>query len=274
MDPVAHLIFDIETVADGELIAASKYPTEPAMTPIEAIARFQEELVEQSGKTFVPYTYQIPAAIVIAKLDKNYDLIDLVSLDEPEFRPHVMTEHFWRGWESYGRPQWITFNGRGFDLPVMELAAFRYGLSVPNWFKNDSNSYSQPRNRFNVTSHFDLQEFITNSGATWFRGGLDLLARMLGKPGKMDVKGEQVQEMFNEGRMTEISDYCRCDVLDTYFVFLRTMVMLGRIDRQRESEIVAKAHEWLTERQVSCGAYRAYLDRWQEWKDPWTVAAE
>ncbi len=108
----------------------------------------------------MPYSYQIPTAVVIAKLDRNLELIDLVSLDEPQFRPHVMTEYFWRGWESYGRPQWITFNGRGFDLPVMELAAFRYGLSVPNWFKNDSNSYSQPRNRFNVTSHFDFARVL------------------------------------------------------------------------------------------------------------------
>lgn len=154
----------------------------------------------------------------------------------------------------------------------MELAAFRYGLSVPNWFKNDSNSYSQPRNRFNVTSHFDLQEFITNSGATWFRGGLDLLARMLGKPGKMDVKGEQVQEMFNAGQHQEISDYCRCDVLDTYFVFLRTMVMLGRIDRHRECEIVTKTHQWLHERKESCSAYRVYLERCKEWKNPWEVS--
>jgi len=268
MDPVAHLIFDIETVADGELIAAAKYP-ETDLSPIEAIARFQEELVEQSGKTFVPYTYQIPTAIVIAKLDKYFDLIDIVSLDEPEFRPHVLTENFWRGWESYGRPQWITFNGRGFDLPVMELAAFRYGISVPNWFKNDCNSYSQPRNRFNVTAHFDLQEFITNSGASWFRGGLDLLARMLGKPGKMDVKGEQVQEMFNAGQLKEISDYCRCDVLDTYFVFLRAMVMLGRIDREREQQIVTKTTGWLVERKDTCEAYARYLERCTDWKNPW-----
>ncbi len=268
MDPVAHLIFDIETVADGELIAAAKYP-EAAISPIEAIARFQEELCEQNGKTFVPYSYQIPTAVVIAKLDRNLELIDLVSLDEPEFRPHVMTEYFWRGWETYGRPQWITFNGRGFDLPVMELAAFRYGLSVPNWFKNDSNSYSQPRNRFNVTSHFDLQEFFTNSGATWFRGGLDLLARMLGKPGKMDVKGEQVQEMYNAGKLKEISDYCRCDVLDTYFVFLRAMVMLGRIDRKREAEIVEQTQQWLHARKIDCCAYGTYLDRMTDWKDPW-----
>jgi len=95
------------------------------------------------------------------------------------------------------------------------------------------------------------------------------LARMLGKPGKMDVKGEQVQEMYNAGQHMEISDYCRCDVLDTYFVFLRAMVMLGRIDRPREAEIVTRTQEWLHGKKVGCSAYGAYLDRWKDWQSPW-----
>ena len=53
-------------------------------------------------------------------------------------------------------------------------------------------------------------------------GGLNLVANLLGKPGKMDVQGDMVQDMYNAGRLADINDYCRCDVLDTYFVFLRT----------------------------------------------------
>ena len=58
-------------------------------------------------------------------------MLDLVALDEPQFRPHVITEHFWRGWESYQRPTLVSFNGRTFDIPLLELAAFRYGVSLP-----------------------------------------------------------------------------------------------------------------------------------------------
>ena len=39
--------------------------------------------------------------------------IDVVTLDEPEFRPHVMARQFWHGWRHYGRPTLVTFNGRG-----------------------------------------------------------------------------------------------------------------------------------------------------------------
>ena len=55
-----------------------------------------------------------------------------------------------------------------------------------------------------------------------FTGGLNLLAKLIGKPGKMDVSGEQVYEMYRDGRYQDINDYCMFDTLDTYFVFLRT----------------------------------------------------
>ena len=273
MDRVAHLIFDVESVADGELVAAVKYPHE-SLSAEEAIRRFQEELVEQSGKTFIPYTFQIPAAVIIAKVGVDLDLIDIVSLDEPQFRPHVIADHFWRGWEAYGRPQWVTFNGRGFDIPLMELAAFRYGLSLPAWFNLSGPSYKQCRNRYNVESHLDLHEFLTNFNATWFRGGLDLAAQLVAKPGKLAVKGDQVQAMYHSGELQAIADYCRCDVLDTYFVFLRAMVLMGRINRGRERELVAAARDWLEQRRETNRGYADYLTHWNDWLDPWETGEQ
>lgn len=271
MTAVSHFIFDVESVADGDLIASVKYPGDGLSGP-EAVQRFQEELIEQSGKTFIPHTFQIPTAVVIAKVDGDLNLLDIVSLDEPQFRPHIITDHFWRGWESYGRPQWVSFNGRGFDLPLMELAAFRYGLSIPAWFSCNGPSYKHLRNRYNTDAHFDLHEFLTNYNACWFRGGLDLAAQLVAKPGKMNIKGDHVQEMFNEGRLEEISEYCRCDVLDTYFVFLRAMVLLGRINRSRERELTDAVRVWLEQRRQSHCGYAEYLDRWSDWNDPWAAA--
>ena len=177
----------------------------------------------------------------------DFRLIDLVVLDEPEFRPHVITENFWRGWEKYRRPTLVSFNGRGFDLPLLELAAFRYGVSLPAWFNVGGKSFEQPRNRYNPQSHVDLCELLTNFGSTRFTGGLNLAANLLGKPGKMDVQGDMVQDMYDAGRLAEINDYCRCDVLDTYFVFLRTRVLVGQLsldaeqtDRRRD-QAVARA---------------------------------
>lgn len=268
MSTARYLVFDIESVADGELVSRLRYPGEQ-LAPQEAIRRYRDELLEKYESDFIPYTFQLPISIAIAKVAADYRLLDLVTLDEPQYRPHVIAEHFWRGWERYGRPTLVSFNGRTFDLPLLELAAFRYGIAVPGWFNLSAKSFEQPRYRYNLEAHFDLQELLTNFGSTRFTGGLNLAANLLGKPGKMDVQGHMVQDLFDAGKLAEINDYCRCDVLDTYFVFLRTRVVLGQLALAQEQELIAATQCWLEERAADCPAYRLYLDRWGDWNNPW-----
>ena len=199
------------------------------------------------GSDFIPYTFQLPTAVAIAKVAADFRLLDLVVLDEPKFRPHVITELFWRGWDHYRRPTLVSFNGRSFDIPLLELAAFRYGINLPGWFLPRGKSHEQPRNRYNIASHLDLLEPLTNFGSTRFVGGLNLAANLLGKPGKMDVQGHMVQDLFNAGKLAEISDYCRCDVLDTYFVFLRSRVLVGEMTLSDEQKLIASTKNWLEE---------------------------
>ncbi len=264
---VRYLVFDTETVSDGELISKLRYPAS-GLAPQEATARYRTELLEKYESDFVPYTYQIPVAVAIVKVGADFRLLDLVVLDEPQFRPHVICEHFWRGWEKYQRPTLVSFNGRTFDIPVLELAAFRYGLSIGTWFALSAKSFEQPRNRFNLDAHLDLQELLTNFGSTRFTGGLNLAANLLGKPGKMDVHGHMVQDLYEAGRVAEINDYCRCDVLDTYFVFLRTRVLLGQLSLDEEQGIVGETKEWLARRASEVAGLRTYLAAWGDWADP------
>lgn len=269
---VSYLLFDVESVADGALIAASRYAGQ-GLSPELAIERFRQELTIESGKDFIPSTYQVPVAVVIAKIRADFSLIEIVSLDHPRHRPHVITKHFWTGWEAYERPTWVTFNGRSFDLPLMEQSAFRYGVSVPQWFNILERTYSQSRNRYNLQAHIDLHEILTNFGSTWFRGGLNLAANLLGKPGKMQVHGEMVQDMYSAGRIAEINEYCRCDVLDTYFVFLRVALLMGKLSLDQEHQLVQQTKSMLESQVESHPAYRQYLDQWGDWQNPWRVEA-
>ena len=270
---VAYFVFDIESVSDGELIASVQYPGEQ-LSAQEAVARYREELQIERGTDFVPYTYQIPISITIAKVDPQFHLLEMVVLDEEQSRPHVMTELFWRGWKAYKRPTLVTFNGRTFDVPLLELAAFRYGVSIPGWFDFSRPAYDQPRNRYNTASHMDLHDILTNFGATRFSGGLHLAAQILGKPGKMDVEGHMVQALYDEGDLERIHAYCRCDVLDTYFVFLRTQVVLGRLPLEREQELVAQTKEWIAAQQDTVPGFAEYLARWGDWPNPWHETAD
>jgi hypothetical protein len=103
MSNVRYLVFDIESVADPELVARLRYPGQK-LTPLEAVTRYRSELMEKYDSDFIPYTFQVPVSVAIVKVGADCRLIDLVTLDEPAYRPHVITEHFWRGWEKYHRP--------------------------------------------------------------------------------------------------------------------------------------------------------------------------
>jgi predicted PolB exonuclease-like 3'-5' exonuclease len=258
----------VESVADGQLISKIRYPGE-ALEPKAAIRKYRDELLSKHETDFIPYTFQFPVSIVVGKVASDFRLLDVVALDEPNYRPHILTDGFWRGWDLYKRPILVSFNGRSFDMPLLELSAFRYGINLPGWMDAKGPNYQQPRYRYNAESHFDLQDVLTNFGATRFSGGLNLAATVLGKPGKMDIQGHMVQDLFDAGKIQEINDYCRCDVLDTYFVFLRTMVVQGHLTLKREQEIVSQTKDWLSERAGGSEAIRAYLDRWGDWTNPW-----
>jgi predicted PolB exonuclease-like 3'-5' exonuclease len=144
----------------------------------------------------------------------------------------------------------------------MELAAFRYGLSVPAWFNVDSKSFEQSRNRYNHDSHLDLQDLLTNFGAIRMSGGLNLLAHLIDKPAKSGIDGSQVQDLYYDGHVDQINDYCRCDVLDTYFVFLRSRVLLGRLSLQDEQVLTDLTRQMLTDQADEHPAYRHYLTTW------------
>jgi hypothetical protein len=267
---IGYLVFDVESIADAALIARIRYPREP-IEPAEAVRRYRAELMAKYESDFIPYTFQIPIAVAVAKVSAEFQLIDLVLLDDPDFRPHAITEKFWRGWEAYRRPTLVSFNGRTFDIPLLELAAFRYGLSAAGWFNLGGKSFEQPRGRYNVQSHLDLCEMLTNFGSTRFTGGLSLAANILGKPGKMDVQGDMVQDMYDAGRLAEINDYCRCDVLDTYFIFLRSRVLVGQLALEAEQSLIARTKQWLEQNASQVRAYQLYLEHWGDWPNPWSV---
>jgi predicted PolB exonuclease-like 3'-5' exonuclease len=265
---IRYLVFDTESVADAELVAKLRYAGQ-SLSPAEAVRRYRDELMQKYESDFIPYSFQLPISVAVGKVTADFRLEDVVVLDEPQFRTHVITENFWRGWEKYRRPTLVSFNGRGFDLPLLELTAFRYGISVPGWFQTAGKSYDQPRSRYNTAAHIDLCELLTNFGSARMTGGLNLVANLLGKPGKMDVQGDMVQDMYDAGRLADINDYCRCDVLDTYFVFLRTRVLLGQLELAAEQQIIVQTKSWLETKAGEVQAFRLYLDHWGDWPNPW-----
>lgn len=265
---VSALVLDIETIVDGRLIQRVKWPTEPDLSPVAARRRLTAELRESSdGKSdFIPHVFHVPVSTALAGVDEHFRLVGLTTLDRPQFRPQIIARHFWDGWEKRKRPQLVTFNGRGFDMPVLEMAAFRYGIPLPGWFGIDGPT--SPRARFQQRGHLDLMELVTAHGAVRLMGGLHLLATLLQKPGKMDTKGSMVQDLWDEGQKLRIDDYCLCDVLDTYFVHLRLAVLRGKVRAEDEHQIVSDARQLIEENVAEYPGLGEYLEKFRYWVAP------
>jgi 3'-5' exonuclease len=258
-----YIVFDTESIPDGKLLRLVKYHGEERMTDEEAVDRTKADALEaSSGKSdFISPVYQIPVAVALAKVDESYLIEDLVLLDSPDFRPKEIAAGFWKGVSHY-KASLVSFNGRGFDLPLLEAAAFRYGVSIPYYY-----SEYGLRHRY-AGKHIDLMDWLTNYGALKQGYSLDLFSKLIGKPGKMTTRGSDVCGMHAEGRIREINEYCTYDVLDTYFVFLRYLVMLGKINIDEEGDIVRKAKNWIEKNTGRLPFLQKYMDNWGDWT-PW-----
>ncbi|CAN5144433.1 3'-5' exonuclease [soil metagenome] len=258
-DDTAFIVFDIESIPDGELLKAVNYADE-ALTAEQAIdkARDEARAASKTGSDFIPYSFQTPIALCVVKVARNLQLRGITCLDAPLYRPREIVKTFWDRISVYTNngARLVTFNGRRFDIPLLELCAFRYGLAAGDHFANRRDRYKTP--------DIDIYDLLGNKGATAVTGGLSLLAKMIGKPGKMGFSGEKVYDAYREGKLREINDYCVCDVLDTYFVFLRMQVIQGMITNETEAELNRQAREYLVSKADEFPVLTSYLSRWTE----------
>ena len=210
-------VLDIETRIDKRLLRDALYPGQQ-LDEEQAYLRMRQE----QGDGFFPTSLHVPISIAIGNVNENHILESVETLAPSPYSEAALVREFWRRAEHFGGCL-VTFNGRGFDLPVLELHALRHGIAAPIHFSQ--------RARRADDNHLDLQDFLTNRGDFRIRGGLNLLLKSIGLPGKTGIDGAQVQELYEAGRLEEIHRYCRSDVIQTYFLFLRVELKRGRLDQ-------------------------------------------
>ncbi|MCE9625382.1 MAG: 3'-5' exonuclease [Deltaproteobacteria bacterium] len=253
-----YLVYDIETCIDKALLNKVLYAGQGLTDQQAYEAQVAERLTE--GSTFINPSFHVPVCIAAIGLNPDFEILKIGLLGKEPKGPRGLAEHFWETYNQ-NRPVLIDFNGKGFDLRVLELWAFRLGITI----RESHYDKFGPRYRFNEEHHLDLHEFLTNYGAIRWKGGLNLFSKILGKPGKMDTKGDMVQELFEAGDLFRIEDYCLGDAMDTYFVFLRTRVLRGVLDLGRERLLVEAAKEAMEKRRAEEGYFTHYLEAFTFW---------
>jgi hypothetical protein len=242
---MAYAVFDIETRIDKTLVKEVYAPRE-SIGDEEAYQRVRARLLEETGSDFFPPPFHVPVVIAVANVSTDWELtaVEVIAgaadgATTAEARSGAeaeMVRAFWERVEQF-RGTLVSFNGRNFDLPVLELQALRHGCIAPRYF----NERYGHRHRYSEQAHYDLYDFLTNYGTTRLRGGFHLLARLVGLPGKTEMSGADVQRLWEEGRQRDIVAYCRRDVIQTYLLFLRVEVMRGRLSPGRYAEVIELA---------------------------------
>lgn len=232
---VRYAIFDIETRIDKRLLNETLY-RDQGLDEEEAFRRHRDELREhQRGSDFFPVSFHVPISIAIGSVAPDFSLERIEILAEDDYSEERLVREFWERVEKFPGCL-VSFNGRNFDLPVLELQALRWGCVAPKYFGGGVH-----RHRYRQERHYDLYDFLTNFGMYRVRGGFDLVQRLIGLDGKGAIDGSKVQELWEAGRLPEIHRYCADDVRQTYLLFLRIERMRGRLDPGRCEELTALA---------------------------------
>ncbi|HEY9163814.1 MAG TPA: 3'-5' exonuclease, partial [Magnetovibrio sp.] len=166
-------------------------------------------------------------------------------------------------WVDKKRPRLVSYNGRGFDVPVLRHRAMVHGVTAAG-FHDTSNKWDNYSSRYAQDFHCDLQEALTDFGAASRGLKLNEICAVLGFPGKFGVDGSQVAPMFDAGRVGEIRDYCETDVLNTYLVYLRYQLTRGRMTKDGYNRAVADVVALINAEREARPHLGDFLDAWGE----------
>jgi hypothetical protein len=236
------LVFDIETVPDvalgRRLYGLQDLPDAQVAKAMFALRR------QDTGGDFLPLEQQRIVAISCAlRSGEGFTLWSLGDLATPEAE---LVQRFFDGIEKYS-PQLVSWNGAGFDLPVLTYRALAAGVQAPRyWERGDADPefrYNNYLSRYHWR-HTDLMDVLSGFQSRG-RSSLANIACLLGLPGKLGFDGSQVWDAWQGGNLSGIRRYCETDVLNTWLVYLRFAQLRGQLSRAQHAEEVARVRALL-----------------------------
>src|SRR5262245_29496892 len=207
------LVLDIETVPD------------PALAP---------PAVPGQERPFPPIHACRPIVLGALWLDEDYRFKRLGVIGEGKDEKGMLED--FSAFVARFQPDLVTYNGRGFDLPVLALRALRHGVPM-SWYYQ-----GRARHRYSEDGHLDLCDMLADHGAARSLS-LDAVARLIGLPGKIGVDGSQVEGLYRAGKLDAIKSYCLADVAQTGLLFLRFRLLQGAIGPGEYRQLAADLME-------------------------------
>jgi predicted PolB exonuclease-like 3'-5' exonuclease len=235
-------VFDIETIPDVEL--GRRIYDLGDLSDKQVGYVMQAKRREESGTEFLSYEQQRVVAISVAL--RSRDSFKVWSLGEPGASEAEIIQRFYDGIDKF-TPDLVSWNGGGFDLPVLHYRALRHGIVAPRYWESgeedQSFRYNNYLNRYH-SRHLDLMDVLSSFQGR-ARVSLQAAAMLLGLPGKLGMSGDKVWDAYLDGQLDAIRNYCETDVLNTFLVYLRFELMRGRLMRDEYQAEVARVRDVL-----------------------------
>ena len=254
------LVFDLETIPDVEgLRALNDWGRE---VPDDEVAeRAFADRREAVGHDFLPLHLQKIAVIGCVFRDDNG--LRVRTLGQPGDSEATLIQQFFKVVEHY-TPRLVSWNGSGFDLPVLHYRALVHGIVAARYWDMGEDDrdfrFNNYISRYH-TRHVDLMDVLAKYNGR-ANAPLDQLARLCGFPGKLGMDGSQVWPAWQQGRGDEVRAYCETDVVNTWLMYCRFRLMRGELSPaqyQSEIELVRS-----TLGALDADHWREYLANWPE----------
>ncbi|MDP2239204.1 MAG: 3'-5' exonuclease [Burkholderiales bacterium] len=257
------LIFDIETIPDVEGLRRLHGLGSEVTDRDVADMAFQLRR-QVTGNDFLQLHLQ--RVVVISCALREHDSFRIWSLGEPNDGEGQLIQRFFDGVEKY-TPQLVSWNGGGFDLPVMHYRGLIHGVSAARYWDLGDGDYKDSRDfkwnnyisRYH-SRHLDLMDLLAMYQPR-ANAPLDQIAQLMGLPGKLGMDGSAVWDAYQAGKIADIRNYCETDVANTYLVFLRFQLMRGVLSaaqHRAECDMVRA-----TLGKSSEPHWKEFLSRWQ-----------
>ena len=256
MTPI--LVFDIETIPD---VAGLRklWELDAQVSDAGVVELVSQRRRQATGNDFLPAHLQRIVAISCALRDR--DSFRIWSLGAPGDGERDLVQRFFDGIEKY-TPQLVSWNGSGFDLPVLHYRALFHGVAgCCYWDAGENNKEFKWNNylsRFH-TRHTDLMDVLAGFQNRAF-APLDEIAQLCGLPGKLGMDGSQVWPAWQRGEIGAIRDYCETDVANTYLLFLRFQMIRGGLMPDAYAREVAVARDYIANQDAA--HWREFLAGW------------
>ena len=201
--------FDIETIPDVEFGRRLWELGDLSDEDVANVMFFKQQ--QKSGSEFLPLHQHRIVAISVAL--RTAESFRLWSLGDEESDEAELVRRFYAGIDRY-TPDLVSWNGGGFDLPVLHYRALKHGIQAPRyWEIGDTDRefrFNNYLSRFHWR-HVDLMDVLSGFQPR-ARASLDQAAMLLGYPGKLGMSGDKVWDSYLGGGIGQIRDYCETDV--------------------------------------------------------------